>query len=137
MTYGPPQRFREVFVCEEKAGETGIVFDLKDVIVMKKLYESKLYQSTGHHDANGKEIFFGDVLLNIEPRMAVHPGVFVTVVFIDGQIFMRCDGVALDMSDPPAKGDYRIKKCDSFAVIGNHHMSPEALLAESERLKRD
>lgn len=74
--YGLPLRFKAVEISTGKEVPTSkLVLDLSDgqwlavyggdTIRFDEEWPTDLqiYQSTGHHDANGAEVFFGDVLL--------------------------------------------------------------------------
>ena len=119
--YGLPLRFKELYIEGDRKGQSGIIFDIKNCLVMKRLYSSKWYQSTGQHDANGKEIFFGDVLIYgddvMELRYLDDCGMFLFSIYTKAIISHSW-----------------IKKC---VCIGNIHTPPADLKAAAEKARAE
>lgn len=134
--YGLPLRFKAVEISTGKEVSTSkLVLDPADgqwyacyggsTIHFDEEWvtEIQLYQSTGHHDANGKEVFFGDVLhCGSEDLLAV--------------CLDEYDCVALkNVSDELHAHTYTMNYFNKQVVIGNIHHSREELERRAKEVR--
>lgn len=142
MTYGPPQRFKAV---DADAGEvlSNMAWDLcndtskahiltQDAIYKMNPFENTppnilFYQSTGHHDANGQEVFFGDVL------MCINSDCFEFLINEIAEAKYIEDEAVIRSKNNECFIPY--SKC--FVVIGNRHHSSEQLQAAAEKVRTE
>lgn len=119
---GLPMKFKSVYT------ETGEEVMLRHSFRADYYWEGigekdKVYQSTGHTDSKGKEIFFGDVAVNENGEM--------------GRAVMRDTGeMAFDSMFNPGFEFYQpLLYSEMWTVIGNVHHSREELERRAQELK--
>ena len=128
MTYGPPLRFKAVYTetgfgifvnyIDFQSGSFGIGVGKSFEFAKSK---HKIYQSTGHTDAKGQEVFFGDVLVTPDPVPDL-----LTVVFFKEQIQLKRQRSGHTYPN----NNEEIKRC---VLIGNIHTPPAELQAAAEK----
>lgn len=120
--YGLPFNFKSVNT------ETGQEVMLKHDFYADYYWEGagekdKVYQSTGHHDANGTEVFFGDVLTTKKP----------TLLMQTWEVALKDNTVVIICKDVEFYAD--LNKSSEFVVLGNIHHSREELERRAQEVR--
>lgn len=133
--YGPPLRFKAVQKSNgEEAAQTWLKgdktpfpsFDEDPILSLVGCERFAIYQSTGHHDTNSKEIFFGDVVLHINDAEKKE---------LMSIKFSAFDGLMLyDIKDGFSR---LLRRSGAITVIGNIHHSREELERRAKEARGD
>lgn len=130
--YGLPLRFKAVEISiGNEVSTSKLVLDLSDgqwlavyggdTIRFDEEWpiELQIYQSTGHHDANGEEVFFGDVLSDGK-RM-------YEVIYHAGEVLMS----VYQQENAPV---YPVQYFKNATLIGNIHTPHDELQRRAQEV---
>ena len=119
--YGPPQRFKTV---NTKTGDVIIPnLRLGTGCGLGVLSNCEIYQSTGHHDKNGVEVFFGDVV------WCDHCDDMLVVISSEAGV------IELSRYNDRRYTMHTSRVMDTKELIGNIHTPPDVLKARAQEVR--